>query len=158
MITAHLPAGYVLARAQDWRGLVMWAALLGAIFPDFDLFFFYFVDDRAMHHHRYWVHAPAFALACSAVAWLFAARFAKHLTAPVIAFALAWVLHIILDSLTGGIMWLWPLNGDLYRLINVPGREGVPWLIAFLTHWTIIFEVLIWIAALSLLWRQRQAS
>lgn len=158
MITAHLPAGYVLARAQDWRGAVLWAALLGAIFPDFDLLFFYFVDDRAIHHHRYWVHAPAFALACSAVALAFANCFAKAWTAPVVAFGLAWLLHIILDSLTGGIMWLWPVSGDLYRLIDVPGRDGVHFLVAFLTHWTIVFEILIWITALGLLWRQRQVA
>lgn len=156
MITAHLPAGYVLARTQDWRGPVLWAALLGAIFPDFDLLFFYFIDDRAIHHHRYWVHAPAFALVCSGAAYLLAGRVAKAWTKAIVAFGAAWLVHIVLDSVTGGIMWLWPVSGDLYRLIEVPGRAGVHFLVAFLTHWTIVFEIAIWIAALGFAWRQRQ--
>ncbi len=155
MITAHLPAGYVLARSQRWSGLVLWAAMAGAIFPDFDLLFFYFVDDRAIHHHRYWVHAPAFAFASSALFYIAARLFAPHLRPAALAFGAAWLLHICLDSLTGGIMWLWPFSGDLFRLIEVPGREGVPWLVAFLTHWTMVFELLIWAAAIWFLWRAR---
>ena len=52
MITAHLPSGYVLARVFRWTGLSFAAALVGATFPDIDLIWFYFIDDRAFHHHR----------------------------------------------------------------------------------------------------------
>ncbi|MEM8593156.1 MAG: metal-dependent hydrolase, partial [Pseudomonadota bacterium] len=60
MILAHLPAGYILGRALKPAPYVMPAALIGSMLPDFDLIFFYLIDDRAIHHHRYWVHIPGF--------------------------------------------------------------------------------------------------
>ncbi|KAG1647501.1 Bicyclomycin resistance protein [Nymphon striatum] len=36
----------------------MSAAIFGAILPDLDLIWFYFVDRGAFHHHLYWVHVP----------------------------------------------------------------------------------------------------
>lgn len=45
MFIAHLPAGYLLAKTirlrTPGRKAVMTAALLGAIAPDLDLFYFY---------------------------------------------------------------------------------------------------------------------
>ncbi|MBF9042114.1 metal-dependent hydrolase [Rhodobacterales bacterium HKCCE4037] len=158
MITAHLPAGYILARTQRWDGTILAAALVGSVFPDFDLLAFYLVDDRAFHHHHYWVHAPAFALICGAVALLVSTLFAKRLSRHIMAFCAAWLLHIVLDSLAGGIMWLWPASGELFRIIEVPPRDGIHWLVAFLTHWTILLELVIWGVALALFWRQRRMA
>lgn len=131
------------------------AALFGAIFPDLDLFVFYFIDDRAIHHHRYWVHAPAFAAVVGAALILSVRRFAPRWTVPAVAFAAAWLLHIFLDSVGGGIMWLWPYSNTLTSFITVPGREGVPWVLAFLTHWSVVFEVMIWITAAAF-WIKRR--
>ncbi|MCM0684581.1 hypothetical protein [Akkermansia massiliensis] len=48
MFIAHLPAGYLLAKTirlrTPGRKAVMTAALLGAIAPDLDLFYFYTLD------------------------------------------------------------------------------------------------------------------
>lgn len=153
MITAHLPSGYVLAQMQGWTGWLMIAALVGAVFPDLDLLFFYFVDGRAFHHHRYWVHAPAFAVAVIAIGAAFAWVAARRLLPVVLAFGAGWFVHIVLDSLTGGIMWFWPFGTDLYHAITVPPRAGVHWLVAFLIHWTMVFELAIWLTALTL-WRR----
>jgi inner membrane protein len=156
VITAHLPSGYVLGEGSGWTGPVMVAALVGAIFPDLDLIAFYFIDDRAMHHHRYWVHAPAFAALCSAALIGLTSVIAAHLRPLAIAFSAAWMVHIGLDSVAGGIMWLWPYSNQLISVFTVPPRDGVPWIVAFLTHWTIVFEALIWATALFL-WIRRRA-
>ncbi len=63
MLTAHLPSGNVLARRfpRDVHWLIP-VELIGAVLPDFDMLLFHFVDDRSIHHHRYWVHVPVFGL------------------------------------------------------------------------------------------------
>lgn len=155
MITAHLPSGYVLGASTGLAELAFFAALAGAVFPDVDLIWFYFVDDRAFHHHRYWVHAPVFAAGCGVVLILLAVALAPKWKLAAIAFSAAWLLHILLDSVVGEIMWLWPYSTQLYSLFTVPGREGVHFIVAFLTHWTILFEGLVWTAA-AVLWMRRR--
>jgi hypothetical protein len=152
MITAHLPSGYVLARSAGWSGPALAAALAGAIFPDLDLLWFYFVDDRAFHHHRYWVHAPAFA-ALAGLILIAATR--RHRVA--IAFAAGWALHILLDAPTGSLMWLWPVSETLYAPIHVPPTQS-HWVLSFLTHWSVAFELSIWAAAAALALRERRKA
>lgn len=154
MITAHLPAGYLTGRAFKGRsGAIMAAALIGSILPDFDLIWFYFVDDRALHHHRYWVHAPGFWLMIAAVALpALKALYPKALR-PALAFFAAVFVHLVLDTLAGSIMWLWPLSTTLYALVEVPATQS-HWILSFLLHWTMLCELAIWIAALFFLVRR----
>ena len=134
----------------------MIAAIIGAAWPDLDLFFFYLVDNRAFHHHRYWVHAPAFVLVVSLVL-LALSRWRWPAACPlVVAFCCGWVLHILLDSIAGGIMWLWPVSTELYVLFTVPPTQS-HWVLSFLLHWTFVAELVIWAAALILLTRNRRA-
>ena len=63
MLTAHLPSGYVLGETlkQRWNiPYLLPVALLGAVLPDFDMIWFLFVDQGAIHHHRSWMHVPLF--------------------------------------------------------------------------------------------------
>ena len=143
MITAHLPSGYVLARTATWSGPAMLAAIVGATWPDLDLIWFFFIDERAFHHHRYWVHAPAFSLVCSAT--LIALTRASPLA---IAFAVGWGLHILLDAPVGGIMWLWPLDDTLYYGWIVPATQS-HWILSFVFHWSFVAELAIWLAAFA---------
>ncbi len=152
MITAHIPSGYVLSRVAGWRGAAALAAIVGASFPDLDLIWFYLIDGRQFHHHHYWVHAPAFALAVSGVLLLLTRA---HLVA--LAFSAGWMLHILLDAPVGGIMWLWPYSGELYVLYEVPATQS-HWLASFILHWSILPELLIWAAALTLFLRGRTTS
>lgn len=152
MILAHLPSGYVLARlAGQPRGLPMAAALLGAVFPDLDLIWFYLIDDRAFHHHRYWVHAPGFWLILGAVALPLIRRFAPRFLLPAVMFLAAVFLHIVLDTLAGSVMWLWPFSDRLYTLVEVPPTRS-HWILSFLTHWTVLAELalILWAAVLFL--------
>lgn len=145
MLTAHLPSGYVLGKSLPWPGRwVMPVALLGAVLPDLDLLFFYFVDGQRIHHHRYWVHIPAFwalvaALSLPILAW-------RGWLRPGVVFFVAIAVHLLLDSVSGGILWAAPFDTRLYSLVTVPATQG-HWILSFLLHWTFLFELLIWAIA-----------
>jgi inner membrane protein len=152
MLTAHLPAGYVLVRGLRAPGRnAMIAALLGSVLPDFDLLFFYFVDDRAVHHHRYWVHIPAFWATIAALTLPLIWRSAWRL--PALIFFAAIFLHLVLDSLAGSIMWLAPFDDRLFALVTVPATHD-HWIISFILHWTFLAELTIWALAAILFLRR----
>ena len=154
MITAHLPSGYVLGRALrvDSR-IAMAAVMLGAVFPDFDIAWFYWVDNRAFHHHRYWVHAPMFwAMICIVAVPILAYVSRKALSLGLL-FVTGVFLHIFLDSIAGGIMWLWPWDGTLYQMFTVQPTHS-HFILSFMAHWTFLLEIAIWMAAVFLVWRR----
>ena len=155
MIIGHLPSGYILGRVlRVGTPALMFACVLGAIFPDFDLLFFYLVDDRAFHHHRYWFHAPGFWLIICAVVipvlW-FAARSWLSLFG---AFVLGNFLHVLLDSIAGGIMWAWPYSNDLISLVTVQPTHS-HFILSFMAHWTFWLEITLWIFAVTLFLKGR---
>jgi inner membrane protein len=86
MITAHLPSGYVLGRLWPAAPLVLPAALIGGILPDFDMIWFYLIDDRAFHHHHYWVHVPAFWAMIAAIVLPLVTFFARRYLPAATAF------------------------------------------------------------------------
>ena len=147
MITAHLPSGYVLSHMAGWQKSVAVAAIVGAGFPDIDLLWYFYVDNTSIHHHRYWVHAPAFALGAGALLVLALHPFAPRLRAVGIAFAAGWFLHICLDGLVGEIMWLWPINDTLYAMIDQPPSGG-QLVSARLLQWSFFLELPIWASAI----------
>ncbi len=156
MIIGHLPSGYILGRVlRVGTPALMFACVLGAIFPDFDLLFFYLVDDRAFHHHKYWVHAPGFWLIICAVVipvlW-FAARSWLSLFG---AFVLGNFLHVLLDSIAGGIMWAWPYSNDLISLVTVQPTHS-HFILSFIAHWTFWLEITLWIFAVTLFFKGRR--
>ncbi len=153
MITAHLPSGYVVARGLP-RGLphALPVALVAAVFPDLDLLFFYLVDGRGFHHHHYWVHLPAFWLALGVVAVPLAARAGYGRQAAL--FVAVVFLHLALDTVAGGVAWLWPVDDRLFTLAVVPARYG-HWVLNFLFHWTFLLELAVWAWAGFLLIRRR---
>lgn len=141
MIFAHFPSGYLLGRAMKCRrGPVMWAALVGSIFPDFDLAWFYLIDPSVFHHY-YLTHIPAFWMGIAAVVlpllWL-----TKGPMLPAIAFLAAAMVHMVLDTVAGGIMWLWPWKSALIRLFIVE-PTGSHWIISFIRHPSFVLEAAI---------------
>ncbi|UWQ81859.1 metal-dependent hydrolase (plasmid) [Leisingera sp. S132] len=153
MLTAHLPSGYVLARlAPEGHRLLLPAALIGAVLPDFDMLWFHFVDQGSIHHHRYWVHVPAFWAVVAALALPVLALRARALLAPGLVFFAALFLHMVLDTIGGGILWGAPFNDRLYTLVEVPASQP-HWVLSFLLHWTFLLELGIWASALYL-WRK----
>lgn len=155
MITAPLAAGYTPGSTYGWRAPVMAAAGVGAVFPNRDLVAFYLIDNRALHLHRYWVQAPAFAVGASALLYAATTWIAPRLRPIVLAFGAAWIMHLLLDPMAGDIMWAWPFSTEGFALLQIPGRPGTHWIVAFLTHWSILFEAAIWVAAFAK-WRHRR--
>ena len=161
MILAHLPSGYLLGRLwlrrNPRQARVMGACLLGAIAPDLDLIWFYFIDNRAFHHHRYWVHIPGFWVIVALVALPLVRLFARNWFRPALAFLSAILLHLVLDTLTGGILWGWPFSNHLYTLVTVPAAYA-NWVLSFLLHWTMLAELGIIMMALLLYLRAPKAA
>ncbi len=157
MLIAHLPAGYLLGRAIKARGPVMAAALVGSVAPDLDMFWFYLVDS-SIHHHRFWPHIPAIWAIAALITLPLLAQFARSWLPVACAFFAAITLHLLLDTIGGGIMWLWPLNNRLYSLVTVPATQS-HWIASFVLHWTFLAELALWAAALFLfLQRRKQAK
>jgi inner membrane protein len=156
MILAHLPAGYILARGmrQHW-GPTFAAIMVGSVFPDLDMVWFHLVDHGAIHHHRYWVHAPGFWALLGAVVLPLMALTKRPLL-PAIGFLASVLIHLILDSVGGGIMWLWPFSTDLFALIEVPATQS-HWVLSFLLHWSFVAELALITTAATLFLRRKKA-
>jgi len=160
MFIAHLPAGYLLASAsQKWasaksRRLVLWCIMAGSIIPDLDMFYFYLIDARQTHHHLYWPHLPSMwvmVLGCGGVMSLFSqntiwVRGASWMFAGA-------MLHLVLDTLVGGIAWLHPFDDTLFHLVDVPARRSW-WVWNFLLHWTFLLEIMICLTS-AIVWARR---
>lgn len=157
MFIAHLPAGYILSKGvvalgqlrrlseQTKRRLIA-AGMIGAIFPDIDLLYFYFIDHRQHGHHSYWTHLPVFWEAALLV-WiaLFWNRSCTWFWLGT-AFGLSALGHMVLDSTAGGIRWLYPLSLEYFRLAHIPAGQAW-WVMNFVLHWTFWLEIVIVVGA-----------
>jgi membrane-bound metal-dependent hydrolase YbcI (DUF457 family) len=142
MIFAHLPAGYLIARA--WRrmrpasagvpGLMAWGAV-GGVIPDIDMFWSVMVDHGAIHHHRYVTHWPLFWLCVFGIAAaVLAVRRARSDWHCLAVFALAVSSHLFLDWFVSA-MWLLATFSDrTFHLVTVPAAYR-PWVLNFIFHW-----------------------
>jgi inner membrane protein len=154
MLIAHLPAGYIVGRAFGARrGAVMAAALAGSVLPDFDMIWFWFIDNGAIHHHRYWVHVPGFWAGVAVVLLPVVRLVAPAFWWPAVAFFASLLVHAVVDSIGGGIMWLWPFDHHLYSLVEVPAAHG-HWIASFMLHWTFMLELGV-IGVAGWLWLKR---
>lgn len=169
MFIGHLPAGYVandLLQRTCWRGLsaaekrmTTWVMLIGSLAPDFDLLHFYLGDGRQHNHHTYWPHVPVVWLGIGAVlalaGWLLKSR---RLLLADAALMIAIFLHLVCDTIAGGIAWWYPWSERLVVWFHVPAVHQ-PWYWNFFLHWTFLFEitVIVW-AVLVFVRRRRQNS
>jgi inner membrane protein len=165
MFIGHLPARYVAAKlllkqfadAGVATKLFVLVGVLGAIAPDFDMFYFYLIDNRQNHHHTYWPHSPALWLAIlvtSSIWFKFAHK--KSGAALALIFSINGFIHMLLDSIVGDIWWLAPVIDQPYALFTV---EAVykPWWLNFILHWSFALEILVFFWAIYL-WRSKPAS
>jgi inner membrane protein len=152
MLTAHLPSGYLLARGVarpvPW---LMPAALVGAVLPDLDMIWFHFVDMGSVHHHMYWPHIPLVWAGIAAVTLPVLRAFALASTGVV--FFAAILLHLILDTIAGGVLWAYPVSDTLFFLVTVPATQS-HWILSFMVHWTFRLEIAVWLLA-GILWVRR---
>jgi len=157
MFIGHLPAGFLLTRWLQERlqtTKFLWVGLVASVFPDIDMLYFYLIDDRQTLHHQYWTHLPLVWIAL----WLLmimAAKILKNRTVylvTMIVFANI-VLHFILDSIVGGIGWLYPFVDYDVSLFSVPTTHDF-WVWSFVFHWTFLFEIAVIFAAGALLYKE----
>ena len=50
------------------------------------------------------------------------------------------MIHMALDSVVGGILWLYPIDSTAYALFTVPAQFS-HWILNFVFHWTFIIEL-----------------
>lgn len=160
MFIAHLPAGLLLTQvlikgasstelAKPQYYFLLFTGLIGSILPDFDLLYFFLIDNRQHGHHSYWTHMPYYWTAL----FLFGLVYCKMIQANRFVFSallilyLNILLHLVLDTLVGGIYWLYPMN-DLYLSLVEIRPQFDWWVLNFVLHWTFMLELLITALAL----------
>ncbi len=156
MLTAHLPSGYVLGRLVPKLRWGMAAAMIGAVLPDLDMIWFHFVDQGQVHHHRYWVHIPLFWAGVAAISLPLVARCAQTYLGIALTFFAGLLLHLLLDTVSGGILWGAPFSDHLYHWITVPASQN-HWVWSFVLHWSFGAEIVIWCTA-AWLWKKRNVA
>ncbi len=149
MLIAHMPAGYLVSRliadktaatTKEAR-LILACGLIASILPDFDLLYFYLIDNRQTLHHSYWPHIPIYWLVLFPFAYIATKRWRSIKLATLTVFANLFT-HLLLDSVAGGIHWGYPVTEDLYHLITIPSQYS-HWVLNFVFHWSFSFEILI---------------
>lgn len=173
MFIAHLPAGYLLAKTFKKnilkQGLdfptAMIFILIGAVFPDLDLFYFYFIDGRSVHHHQYFMHWPLFWIGWLLIIYL-SIWLNHHILKSCHAFKFlnyvkwfiyAVLLHISLDTFVGDIWLLAPFIFEPFVFFEVTPRFQ-PWWLNFILHWSFAVELIICLIALYLFKVQRREN
>lgn len=165
MILGHMPAGFIVSwlYLRRHRGRTDYISLLGigmfaSVAPDLDLFYHHFVDDRQHGHHSYWTHIPIYWVGIY-VLLLFPLR--RWGTQPICiglnCVFLGLMSHMILDSITSGIKWLYPFDNQyigMWRWWLVPARYDW-WVLNYILHWTFIFETILMSSAAWIAWRDK---
>lgn len=154
MFIAHMPTGYLLTRylqrkmGNHSRGL-MWTGLIASIFPDFDLAYFFLIDHRQHPHHEYLTHMPLIWGALALFTWAMAMLSSKPTLVPYIGVVLAnALLHMVMDSVTAGIYWLYPFSDIEVNLLHITKHYDW-WVLNFVLHWTFMLEIFIVFMALN---------
>ena len=164
MFLAHMPAGYLastflLSKRSFQQSNTKWllfAGLLGSVFPDFDMLYFYTIDNRQHGHHSYWTHIPFFWICIFAISYSIAIFLRSRILATSsTVFFTCILLHLALDSFAGGgIKWLYPITHTYFSIFSVPGGNHY-WILNYLLHWTALVELTIILLALFLFFKTR---
>lgn len=162
MFIAHAPVGYILGtklvdrykRLPVSAAVVILTCVLGALAPDFDMFYFYLVDNRQTHHHKYFTHWPLLWLVLSIVSILWH-RWGRNTKASFVAllFSLSGLIHMPMDTVVGDIWWFAPFVYQPYAFFSVPATYK-PWWLNFVLHWSFALE-LVFLAWAILIYRRR---
>lgn len=127
MVFAHGPGSFIAAHTtKKWwakdiseafqKKLLILSAILGAA-VDLDMLFVWFFDGRNSHR-EFLTHTPILYVFITVIILGFGAVLKnKKVFAIGKVFFVATITHIILDSLFGGIMWLFPFSDEFYGLM-----------------------------------------
>ncbi|MFH0818565.1 MAG: metal-dependent hydrolase [Patescibacteria group bacterium] len=129
MIFAHAPAGFVFAYlfknswqkklSRQWIHIFYLIAIIGSLFPDIDLFYYYLfsaqISHREMPTHSFFIYAIIFLI----LFLIFAITKKRNLVKANILFFGGLLTHLLADSVGNGIMWLYPINHNLYGIASL---------------------------------------
>jgi len=154
LFIGHIPAGYISTKAVfqilpqchikkiHLQYALFWG-IIGSIFPDFDMFYFYLIDNRQHLHHGYWTHIPFYWLCIFsftfAVLFVFG-RFSQTIYAFV--FSVNILTHLFLDTIAGKIRWFYPFSSYDFVFFHIPALHDW-WVWNFVFHWTFLFEIIL---------------
>ncbi|AOA58093.1 metal-dependent hydrolase [Acinetobacter larvae] len=164
MFIAHLPSGYILAKVLNQKlqqnkiskTVFFTSIMLGSVFPDIDLFYFYFFDGRSVHHHKYFLHWFSLWLIIFFISYLYY-KFSKHFAKYayiVLLFSSAALLHICLDTFVGDVWLFAPFIDKSYVFFEVTPRYQ-PWWLNFIFHWSFLVELMICSMAIFLYFKNK---
>jgi hypothetical protein len=162
MFIGHAPSGYIMVSlllkkfpaSNISTTICLATGIFGALAPDLDLLYFFLVDHRQHLHHSYVTHFPLFwlGLLSLSAAWLGLANKNKY-AALAFIFCLGGFVHMILDTIVGGIWWFAPFIDRSFSLFKVSSYYK-PWWLNFILHWSFGLEFCLWIWAF-LIYRKR---
>ena len=164
MIIGHIPSGYIFSKLLGnklaGKGIDLRAPFLtgitGAVAPDIDWLYYFFIDNEKHLHHTYWTHYP---IVWAGLLLLFSVWYRYIPNNPSvlagIIFSAAGLMHIILDSIVGDILWFAPFTNESFALFSVPELYK-PWWLNYVLHWTFSLVLLLTFWAIFL-WRQSPA-
>ncbi len=149
-----MPAGYISTKAVfqilplryikqiHLQYALLWG-IIGSIFPDFDMFYFYLIDHRQHLHHGYWTHIPFYWLCIFLLIFTILFAFRKcSLKIYLAVFLINILIHLFLDTTAGKIRWLYPFSSHDFVFFNVPALHSW-WVWNFVFHWTFLFEIIL---------------
>lgn len=162
MFIAHAFGGYLGTRLclksqlgqelseRRWIGFLVFG-IFCSILPDIDLLYFYTLDHRQHPHHQFWTHMPFFWIAVSLLVYAIG-RWKFRPYAALISLLLlgGTFMHMILDSVAGGIFWLYPVSDTYFRMFTITPRFQW-WVLNYIIHWTFLAEIAIVAGALWVL-------
>lgn len=129
MLIAHGPLGYIIAEATKrfWKSgiitqrrtrWVLLVGLIGGMFPDIDLFFFYLID--ASQSHRQLITHSLLIYSAVSLLGITVLRFTrfKYAGALLFAFGVGTMSHVLTDMIVGMTVWLAPITFQLAGLMS----------------------------------------
>ena len=169
MFIAHLPAGYIstkyiINKAQKYgrpledKKLYIVVGLIAAMLPDFDMLYFYLIDNRQHLHHGYVTHLPVF-WAVPITIWAILSIFFKNKQSLLLSIIVGVnvFLHLFLDTFVGKVRWLYPLTNMDFYFFDVPTKYNW-WVWNFFLHWTFLFELSILFVAVYVFYRSLRVA
>ena len=158
MFIGHLPGAYLFFRTATPKlsPAVFAAAMIGAVAPDIDMLWFYFVDDRGHHHHEYLTHRPIIWLGFL-ILGLILRNWFDRAGGVIAGFGAGGLVHMALDSIVGRVSWAWPFSDAAYPLVTVQATHS-HWILSFLNHWTFLVEIAVTMLAAIVFWRRQRKT
>lgn len=173
MLLAHAPAGYLLTRfltrtvfkksidperSNRFYQAVMFAGLIGAILPDVDFIYHLFFDPNKTPHHSYITHMPILWISLTVLSIVTGKLFKNsNFTIVSVTACLSALLHLVCDTITGVIYWLYPLNNKAFNVFSVSDIH-IWWVQNYLSHWTFLIEIAIVFLAMVIFLRVKETA